>query len=56
MGKEIKYLQRFRAKEELKLSILKTIANFESKEEPGVKLSDNDIINILSSIIKRRTD
>ena len=53
--KEIKELQKFRAKEELIIKILTLINNYSSVEEPSIKLSNNDIINILSSIINSKT-
>lgn len=54
---EIKEMQKFRVREELKLEILKIIANFNLKEEPDYKkLSNDDIINVLSSLIVRRTN
>lgn len=52
---EIKELQKSRAKEELKIKILHTIHHFKSEEEPHIMLSNDDIINVLSSIINRKT-
>jgi hypothetical protein len=54
--KEIKELQKFRAKEELKIKILQVINKYKSNEEPYIMLSNDDIINVLSSIIVRRTE
>jgi hypothetical protein len=54
--KEIKELQKFRAKEELKIKILQVINKYKSNEEPHIMLSNDDIINVLSSIIVRRTE
>jgi hypothetical protein len=53
--KQIKRLQKARAKDELMLSILKVINTFESKEEPDIVLTNNDIVNVLSSIIVSKT-
>lgn len=55
MGK-MNQLKKDRAKTELKIKVIKVLYNFTSKEEPGVKLNKIDIINILSSIISRRTE
>ena len=54
--KEIKELQKFRAKEELKIKLLKVINKYKSKEEPHIMLSNDDIVNVLSSMIVRRTE
>ncbi len=54
--KDIKELQKFRAKEELKIKLLQIITKYKSKEEPHIMLSNDDIINVLSSIIVRRTE
>lgn len=40
---------------ELKVTVLHSIMNFKSKEVPGRKLKSNDVINVLSEIITRRT-
>jgi hypothetical protein len=53
--KEIKELQRFRSREELKIKLLSVIQNYKSQEEPHIILSNDDIINVLSSMIVRRT-
>jgi len=42
-------------KEELKLKLIKTISEFKSKEEPKISLNTLEIINVLSSIIERKT-
>ena len=42
-------------KTELSLKIIKEIAKFKSESEPNIKLDNLDIINVLSSIIERRT-
>lgn len=52
----IKDLQKFRAKEELKIKLLQVINKYKSKEEPHIMLSNDDIINVLSSMIVRRTE
>lgn len=54
--KEIKDLQKFRAKGELKIELLQVINKYKSKEEPHIMLSNDDIINVLSSMIVRRTE
>jgi hypothetical protein len=54
--KEIKDLQKFRAKEELKIKLLQVINKYKSKEEPHIMLSNDDIVNVLSSMIVRRTE
>jgi len=54
--KEIKELQKFRAKEELKIKLLQVINNYKSKEEPHIMLSNDDIVNVLSSMIVRKTE
>lgn len=41
---------------ELKVEILKTISNFKSKENPGFKLKNKDVINALSQILARKTE
>lgn len=51
-----KEIQKFRAKEELKIKLLEVIINYKSNEEPNIILSNNDIINVLSSILARRTE
>lgn len=53
--KEEKDFKSYRAKLELTIILLKDISNFESKEEPGTKLTDNDIIQVLSTIIIKKT-
>ena len=52
---ENKEIMKFRAREELKIEIIKVIINFKSKEEPKYKLTTIDVINVLSSIITRKT-
>jgi hypothetical protein len=47
MDMTIKDLQKFRAKEELKIKLLQVI---------NIMLSNDDIINVLSSMIVRRTE
>lgn len=51
-----KEIQKFRAKEELKIKLLEVIINYKSNEEPNIILSNNDIVNVLSSMIARRTE
>lgn len=53
---EIKQLKKDRAKAELKIKLLKIVTNFKSEEEPDVQLNEIDIINVLSSMISRRTE
>jgi len=56
MAKEIKQLQRNRAKWELNIKLLKVIGDFKSEEEPTIELDEKDILNVLSSMIARRTE
>lgn len=49
-------MKKFRARDELKLKLIKTIIDFKSEEEPGYKLTKEDIINCLSAIIARKTE
>lgn len=53
---EFKELQKFRAKEELKIKLLHIINKYKSNEEPHIVLSNDDIVNVLSSMIVRRTE
>jgi hypothetical protein len=51
-----KQMQKFRVREELKLKILTLIYNFKSEEEPEYKkLTRDDVINVFSSLIARKT-
>ncbi len=50
-----KKLQKIRAKEELKIKLLQVINNYKSNEEPHIILSNDDIVNVLSSMIVRKT-
>ena len=52
---EIKELQRFRAKQELIITLLNVIDKYKSKEEPHIVLSNDDIVNVLSAIIVGKT-
>lgn len=52
--KEIKELQKFRAKEELKIKLIRVINNYKSNEEPHIMLLNDDIVNVLSSMIVKR--
>lgn len=54
--KERKLLQKLRAKTELSLRLLEVIENFKSVEEPGITLTNIDIVNVLSSMVVRKTD
>jgi hypothetical protein len=54
--KEIKELQKFRVKNELKIKLLRVISKYKSKEEPHIMLSNDDIVNVLSSMIVKRTE
>jgi len=56
MDNELKQLQIDRAKWELKIKLLKVIGDFKSEEEPTIELDEKDVINVLSSIIARRTE
>lgn len=56
MENKDKELMKFRAKEELKLELIKVIANYKSKEEPDCELTKTDVINVLASLITRRTE
>jgi|WetSurMetagenome_2_1015567.scaffolds.fasta_scaffold2564659_1 hypothetical protein len=54
---KMKQLKRQRVRMELTVVMLKTLNSFKSKEEPDYgKLTKNDIIYVLSSIIKRKTE
>jgi len=53
--KAIEELIKFRAKEELKIKILKVIDNYKSKEEPSYNLTSDDIISVLASMLARKT-
>lgn len=53
---ENKRMQRFRAREDLKLTLLVAIRDFKSEEEPNYKFTSNDIIHVLSSMITRKTE
>ena len=52
---EIEALQRFRAKQELIITILDVINKYKSKEEPHIMLSNDDIVNVLATIIVGKT-
>ena len=56
MTSEIKQLKIDRAKWELRIKLLKVIGDFKSEEEPTIELDEKDILNVLSSIIVRRTE
>ena len=53
---EIDDLKRQRAKWELKIKLLKLIGEYKSNEEPDIKLTKDDVINVLSSMIARKTE
>jgi len=54
--KEEKEFKQFRVREELKIKLLKTIIDFDSVEEPSYgDLTNDDIINVLSSLIIKKT-
>lgn len=54
--KEEKKFKQFRVRQELTVKILKTIIDFKSQEEPDYKkLTNDDIINVLSTIIIKKT-
>ena len=55
MSKEINELKRIRLRQELGINLIKVINNFKSKEEPKLTLTNDDVINTLSSLITRRT-
>lgn len=55
-GIERRQLKKDRAKTELKIKLLKVVNDFKSEEEPNVELNEIDIINVLSSMISRRTE
>jgi hypothetical protein len=55
-NKGIKELQKSRAKTELKLTLLKVINGYKSKEEPHITLSNIDVVNVLSSIISTKSE
>jgi hypothetical protein len=46
-----KQIQTFRVREELKLTILKTIHNFKSVEEPKRKINSQDVTVALSELL-----
>lgn len=56
MKNQDEQMMKFRAKEELKIKLLEIILNYKSEEEPKYELTNTDIINVLSSIIARRTE
>lgn len=47
--------QKLSVRDELKKKMTKTINNFKSNKEPHIMLSNDDIINVLSSLITDRT-
>lgn len=47
--------KRWRLREEMKLRVLETLHNFKSIEEPRLKITNEDTVNVLSSIIAKRT-
>lgn len=53
--KEISTIKRWRLREEMKIRVLETLYGFKSQEEPRLKVTDDDMIHVLSSIIARRT-
>lgn len=56
LTKNQKNLRQERVRMELKVKILKLLDNFESEEEPTYKkLTQEDVINVLSSMIERKT-
>jgi len=56
MKDQDKQIMKFRAKEELKIKLLKVILDYKSEEEPKCELTSTDIINVLSSMIARKTE
>jgi hypothetical protein len=52
--KKIKEHEKGLVREELKIKLLKTLAHFDSKEVNGYKITDEDIVYVLSSMISRR--
>lgn len=56
MKSDVVELKKFRSKEELKIKILHLLNNYKSDEEPDVILSKDDVINVLSSIICKKTE
>jgi hypothetical protein len=53
--KEKLEFKKNRVKTEAKVILLKTMYDFKSKEEPDIRLEVNDWVNVLSSIIERKT-
>lgn len=45
------FLKRWRLREEMKLEIKRTLINFESKEEPRLKITEKDIAIVLSEML-----
>ncbi len=54
--KEIKEHKKLLVRNELKIKLLKTLGHFTSNEVDGYKLTNDDIVYILSSIIVRRSE
>ena len=52
----VKILKRERAKNELAITLITTLRNFKSKEEPDVELTNMDMLNVLAGIIKTETN
>lgn len=55
VSNDVKNMRKFRAREELKLNLLTVIHKFKSVEEPKYEITNDDVINVLSSMISRRT-
>lgn len=52
--KEEKEFKVKRVKYELTAELYKTIMNFKSVEEPGIKLKDKDIQSVLADMLSRQ--
>jgi hypothetical protein len=55
-NKEIKEHQQSLVRDELKIKLLKTLRDFTSNEVDGYKLTNDDIIYVLSSMVVRRCE
>lgn len=54
MNKMTKQNRRERAKAELALRVIEFLYKFKSKEEPTIKLTNRDEIEVLANIVARR--
>lgn len=54
MNNEEKEFKKYIVRQELTVLVLKLVNGFESKEEPNVKLSENDKLHVLANIVSRQ--